>query len=180
MTQCQIQRRRKDQNIIFIDLDIIFLRPMIKEVLRLMKKTKSTLSMAHECGCTGLHPYPAYNSGLIFMNVCDQNRKLTKNWLKESEENKYSSTKNWTDQFSLVGALNRYDGKILTLHKTYNLRIHPVFGSNEYVWGSVNAIHNHQFTKGYYYEFQLEQTKQADEYQEIHLLIERKNKWREH
>ena len=36
--------KEKDQNIIFVDLDIIFLRPMIKEVLRLMKNKIDTFN----------------------------------------------------------------------------------------------------------------------------------------
>ena len=65
-------------------------------------------------------------------------------------------------------ALINYEGTILTLQKTFNLRIHPVFKSKEYVWGPIHIVHNHQYSRAYINEFQIRQPKTVENCYNLH------------
>ncbi len=135
---------------IFCDTDYIFVSNFIGSVLSLMQNSSFDLGVSHECGSTGFLPFPAHNTGLMFIAANSSSKDFLQNWYDRSLKHEHKGSQEWNDQFSFVEALNVFNLRLLTLEKLHNMRFHPVFQSSDYVWGPIHGIHNHDVSQFYF------------------------------
>ena len=135
---------------IFCDTDYIFVSNFIGSVLSLMQNSSFDLSVSHECGSTGFLPFPAHNTGLMFIAANSSSKDFLQVWYNKSLMHEHKGSQEWNDQFSFVEALNVFNLRLLTLEKLHNMRFHPVFQTSDYVWGPIHGIHNHDVSQFYF------------------------------
>ena len=130
---------------LFLDGDTTFIRPYVHEVAIALFDGCGELAMAHECGSTGVSPYPNYNCGFIMTLPTDTVGTLFNKWRSLCNTNR--ELVGHGNQRLFPYALRFTRPKILTIDNVYNLRCHQVFGGASQVWSPVYMVHSHELTR---------------------------------
>ena len=103
--------------------------------------------MSLECAPLGDFSLSNYNTGLIVATKTKHVSNIFTEWnqMMNSENSKNLDT---GDQIIFYHIINKHESvRIHTLHDTCNLRCHPVFNNNAFVWSPISLIHHHTLSQ---------------------------------
>jgi len=136
--------RSETDYVLTVDNDTVFLKQFLQELLLCMDRSGCDIAMAHECGSTGITPYPNFNCGFLLMKRNRKNEELLRCWYQLCITNPKIIPHG--NQRLFPYALATINPRIFPLDQVYNLRCHPVFDNISQVWSPVYMVHNHSLS----------------------------------
>ena len=133
--------------LLFTDCDCLALLDFITPLSSYLSSGRFDVAMSLECGALDLGFSPNYNTGIIFLSFNNAVSEVLTQW-KHSINQQADHGSDIGDQHIFRSVLVANSTlRILTLHDTCNLRCHPVYDNQAFVWSPVSVVHNHEVTK---------------------------------